>query len=179
MNVETSIPFLEEILAPWQETIGADFLGYRNHVTRMLNFCFYLATPNEEERKKLIISAAFHDIGIWSKGTTDYLAPSVEQAISYLNENNLSSWSEEISLIIDEHHKIRAVNHTKFPLIELFRRADLVDFSLGFAKNSVEKSFIRKVKKELPNAGFHKRLMQLTWQRVKKHPLSPFPMIKW
>jgi len=179
MNVETSIPFLEEILAPWQETIGADFLGYKNHVTRMLNFSFYLASPNEEERKKLIISAAFHDIGIWTKGTTDYLVPSVEQAISYLDQNDLSSWNEEISLIIDEHHKIRAVNHTKFPLIELFRRADLVDFSLGFVKNGVEKSFIKQVKKELPNAGFHKRLMQLTWQRFKKHPTSPFPMMKW
>jgi len=40
-----------------------------------LHFCFYLGKPTEEEQKKLIIAAAFHDIGIWSAGTVDYLPP--------------------------------------------------------------------------------------------------------
>jgi hypothetical protein len=30
-----------------------------------------------------------------------------------------------------------------------------------------------------PNAGFHRRLVQLTFDRLWKHPLTPLPMVKW
>lgn len=179
MSVETQIPLLDEILEPWESTIGDDFEGYKNHVTRMLNFCFYLVIPSEEERKKLIIAAAFHDIGIWSGNTVDYLPPSLVQARNYLNENGLEAWTEEIELIISEHHKVRQVKNDQYPLIEWFRRADLVDFSLGLIRHDVPKSFIEEVKDALPNAGFHKRLMELTWQQIKKDPFHPAPMMKW
>jgi len=103
----------------------------------MLNFCFFLANPTEEDRKKLIIAAAFHDIGIWSDHTIDYLPPSVALARKYLNENGLEEWVEEIELIIDMHHKIRPYKNARYPLVEWFRRADLVDFSLGSVKSGL------------------------------------------
>ncbi|MCG7586465.1 HD domain-containing protein [Photobacterium sp. OFAV2-7] len=179
MTVETQIPLLDEILEPWKPVIGDDFEGYKNHVTRMLNFCFYLAIPNEVERKKLIIAAAFHDIGIWSDNTVDYLPPSIKQSREYLQANNLEEWTEEVELIIGEHHKIRPYKNKRYPLVEWFRQGDLVDFSLGMIKCGVPSTFITDVKKALPNAGFHKRLVQLTWQQIKKHPLNPAPMMKW
>ena len=145
----------------------------------MLNFCFYLTIPSKEERKKLIIAAAFHDIGIWSDNTVDYLPPSLKQAREYLKANGLEDWTEEIELIINEHHKVRPFKDERYPLVEWFRRADLVDFSLGLIKNGVSKSFIDEVKEALPNAGFHKRLMQLIWKQIKKEPLNPAPMMKW
>lgn len=179
MPVETQIPLLDEILEPWKPIIGDDYVGYKNHVTRMLNFCFYLTIPSKEERKKLIIAAAFHDIGIWSDNTVDYLPPSLKQAREYLKANGLEDWTEEIELIINEHHKVRPFKDERYPLVEWFRRADLVDFSLGLIKNGVSKSFIDEVKEALPNAGFHKRLMQLIWKQIKKEPLNPAPMMKW
>jgi hypothetical protein len=30
-----------------------------------------------------------------------------------------------------------------------------------------------------PDAGFHRRLVQLTVDRFRHHPLSPLPMVKW
>ena len=30
-----------------------------------------------------------------------------------------------------------------------------------------------------PNAGFLMRLAQLTWQRLRSHPLSPLPVPRW
>ena len=177
--IEHEIPLLEEILGQWKERIGSDYQGYRNHVYRMLHFCFYLSEPSEEERKKLIISAAFHDIGIWSAGTVDYLPPSVEVAMQYLKEQGLDAWCEEVALIIDMHHKIRHFKDPLYPLVEVFRNGDLVDFSLGVVKHGVPKRCIEEIKQAFPNAGFHKRLMQLTWSRLKSHPLSPAPMMKW
>jgi len=180
MKIEMDIPLLDEILNEWEEQIGKDFVGYKNHVIRMLNICFYLKPDaTDVERKKLTVAAAFHDIGIWSSRTIDYLPPSILVAKAYLEKNDLASWEEEISLIIDLHHKLRQVKNDEYPLIEIFRRADLVDFSLGTIKCDVPKSYIKALKSAIPNAGFHKRLVQLSWQQLKKNPLNPAPMMKW
>ncbi len=40
--IDDHLPLLEEILAPWKHDIGADYPGYRNHVYRMVHFCFAL-----------------------------------------------------------------------------------------------------------------------------------------
>lgn len=45
LKVHASLPLVEEILSPWQERIGTDYDGYKNHVYRMLHCCFALAPP--------------------------------------------------------------------------------------------------------------------------------------
>ena len=179
MKVETTLPLLEELFSHWKETIGPDYEGYKNHVYRMLNFCFYLHNPNEEEQKKLVIAAVFHDIGIWSANTLDYLKPSVAEARLYLEDNGLEDWIEEITLIIDLHHKLTPVKNDLLPLIEVFRRADLIDFSLGAVSQGVSKPFIKEVKQAFPNANFHKMLMKMSWKQLKTQPLNLLPMMKW
>jgi hypothetical protein len=183
MNIETQQPQLEAILAPFKATIGQDYEGYRNHLIRMLNFCFYLANQkgmlSEDAKEKFIIAAAFHDIGIWTNGTVDYLPPSEREAEKYLKEVGKEEWMEEIILMISEHHKLRAYKNEQYPLVEVFRQADLVDFSLGMVRKGIPKEFVMPVKNEIPNAGFHRLLMKLSWRQLKKHPLNPAPMMKW
>jgi len=179
MLIEKPIASLEEILGPWRERIGADFEGYKNHVSRVLNFCFTLRQCSDEERRKLIIAGAFHDIGIWSDGTVDYLPPSIAQAKLYLTARGLGAWSPEIELIIDLHHKMRPYRGGASPLVEIFRKADLADFSLGVVKGGVPRAAVRAAKAAYPNAGFHKRLLQLAGGWFAKHPISPPPFMKW
>jgi hypothetical protein len=182
MQIEQNITLLDKILAPWRARIGADFDGYNNHVYRMLHCCFYLHPPSPQERHKMIIASAFHDIGIWSDHTVDYLAPSVHQAMLYLEEKGLQDWSQEIGLIIDNHHKLNVFKGElaeKYPLIEIYRQGDLVDFSLGIVRFGVPKDYISALKATFPNAGFHKRLVQLTWEQIKQRPLNPAPMMRW
>jgi hypothetical protein len=81
---EPDVELIDEILAEWQPVIGADFAGYRNHVIRMAGFCFALRECTDEERQKVHVAACFHDIGIWTAGTLDYLPPSVPPAVDYL-----------------------------------------------------------------------------------------------
>ena len=179
MIIEKFIPLLEEILSQWQETIGRDYEGYKNHVYRMIHYCFAFKDCNEEEREKIIIAAAFHDIGIWTKNTLDYIPPSISPAMEYLNKKNLNNWSTEIKLMIAEHHKVKQVRRDAYPLVEVFRKGDLVDFSLGLFKFGIPKNDIQKLKAQFPNAGFHKNLGKLALQRFIRHPLNPFPMMKW
>ena len=81
--------------------------------------------------------------------------------------------------MIDMHHKLRKYQDDRYPLVEVFRRGDLVDFSLGVVKWGLPKSYIQSVKDQFPNAGFHKRLAQLAGGWFVRHPLSPPPFMKW
>ncbi|MET0067775.1 MAG: hypothetical protein ABW076_15630 [Candidatus Thiodiazotropha sp.] len=177
--IEQNIESLESLLKPWKQTIGADYAAYRNHVYRMLHFCFYLGDTDETSRQKLIIAGAFHDIGIWTAGTLDYLDPSVTAAHAYLRHEGLEAWREEIRLMIDMHHKITPFRAAHLPLVERFRQADLVDFSLGWVKFGIPREYITEVKRSFPNQGFHKRLKALAWSRLKSHPANPLPMMRW
>jgi hypothetical protein len=178
MIIEDRIPLLEDILEKWKGEIGAGFAGYKNHVYRMTNFCFALGKDyRAEDREKIIIAGCFHDIGIWTAGTFDYLPPSTLAARQYLTDNNLEEWIPEIGLMIDQHHKLGAYQDN--PLVETFRKGDLVDFSLGVVKCGLPKTYVKSVKKQFPNAGFHKGLVKLAGGWICRHPLNPVPVLKW
>jgi hypothetical protein len=179
MAIVTQEPLIEAILEPWRDRIGADYAGYHGHVYRMFNFCLALKPCGDEERAKLATAASFHDIGLWSDHTVDYLPPSIVQARTYLAANGGEAWEEEISLMIDMHHKVRPYADPRFPLVELFRKGDLVDFSLGVVTFGLPRAFIRSVQRTIPNAGFHRFLLKGAGDWFKSHPFSPPPFMKW
>lgn len=108
--------------------IGSDFSGYRNHVYRMVNFTYAMGEFDDDDKKKIAISGCFHDIGIWPCRTLDYLDPSAERAKVFLAENGMEEWQPQIGEMICEHHKLRTFSGD--PVVEAFRKGDLVDFSL-------------------------------------------------
>lgn len=81
--------------------------------------------------------------------------------------------------MIEMHHKVRRYQDDRYPLAELFRRGDLVDFSLGAFSSGLPRSFIQQVKQTIPNNGFHKFLLKGARDWFKKHPFSPSPFVKW
>ena len=170
MKIETEIPLIDEIL-------GDSDHGYRNHVYRMVNFCFAQGEFDAEEKEKIVIAGCFHDLGIWSADTWDYLPPSIDLANRYLERTSREDWQDEISTMIDLHHRIRRCEDGS--LVEIFRRGDLVDFSLGLFKCGIRRDFIRAVKLEFPNAGFHRQLATHACRWTVRHPLNPVPVLKW
>ena len=64
-------------------------------------------------------------------------------------------------------------------LIEPFRRADWIDVSLGVLTFGLPRERLREIFARWPNAGFHKRLVQLTLRQARAHPLRPLPVLKW
>lgn len=179
MQTTPAHALLDELLEPWRSLIAEDFDGYRNHCQRMLSFCFALRACSEEEQTKVAIAACFHDIGLWTENTLDYLEPSVVPALQCLDERGLGAWSDDIRLMITEHHRLRAVRDSRYPLVEAFRQADLVDFSLGLVKCGLSPSKVREVQQQFPNAGFHKGLLHKAGAWFVRHPFNPAPMMKW
>src|SRR5215471_6034716 len=96
---------IEDILVNFEKVIGKDIQLYRNHVYRVYLNCLIL-DPQTENESKYAIASAFHDIGIWTDHTFDYLAPSIKDANQYLEKINKLEWLEEISSMIYWHHKI-------------------------------------------------------------------------
>ena len=179
MLIETHVPLIETILATWRDRIGAEYDGYRGHVYRMFNFCLALRECSDEEKTKLAIAACFHDIGLWSDHTPDYIPPSIVQVKQYLADQGLERWSEEIGLMVEMHHKVRPDRHVNYPLVELFRQGDLVDFSLGLFTFGLPRNWINQVKTTIPNQGFHRFLLKGAQDWFSKHPFSPPPFMKW
>ena len=173
MQIEQRIPRVDEILGRWKRELGEDAAAYRNHVYRVLHFC---RTNDGEDREKLLIAAAFHDLGIWSDRTFDYLGPSIERARSYLTAEGLDRWSDEIAQLIALHHRLRSHEH---PLVDDFRRADLIDVSCGLLRFTWPRAYVREVQRHFPDRGFHLRLVQLTARWWMRHPLRPVPVLKW
>lgn len=172
------IQLVEEVLGAYRD--DADIVGYRNHVYRVIDFCFTLAgTLSETDRKKIIIAACFHDLGLFSDDTFNYLPPSISLADSYLSRNDLGEWQPEISAMIDQHHRVRSIKDLDQPLVELFRKADLIDFSFGIIRFGVPRSRVTSLKAEFANAGFHKCLARKAFNWIRQHPLRPVPVLKW
>ncbi|MNT51129.1 hypothetical protein D3C72_1880800 [compost metagenome] len=81
--------------------------------------------------------------------------------------------------MIDMHHKITKYDDDSLPLVEVFRRADLVDVSLGVVTFGISKDLIHQIKEAFPNHSFHKMLCRTSAQWLLKHPLNPIPILKW
>ena len=172
-------PALDTLFEDWKAVIGEDFAGYRNHVYRMLNFCMRLHDCSDEDKHKLAIAGVFHDIAVWTEDTIDYIDPSVKLAMDYLTSQGLDHWQEEIALMISEHHKLRPATDPRYPLVEIFRQADLVDFSLGLFKCGLPADYVNEIKASIPNAGFHAGLARKATRWFIRHPFNPAPMMKW
>lgn len=169
---------IELLLKPYENTLGKDFQGYKNHLYRVINFCNLQAEMSPEEQGKLEIAAVFHDLALWTSHTADYVTPSEDLAKQYLQQIDCPEWSEDICRIIREHHKITAADN-KRSLVEIFRKADWIDVTFGLRSFGVDQQQIKQIYKIFPDNGFHPLLVKIIRMQIFKNPLNPLPMMKW
>ncbi len=175
----THVPTLDALIDHHAEALGADRTAYRNHTYRVLNFCVALSTDDAESIEKIAVAVVFHDLGIWTHGTFDYLDPSEALARAHIDGTGHADWADEVGAMVREHHKITRYTQAPSALVEAFRKADWVDVTHGLIRCGLPRSFLREVFAAFPNAGFHKRLVQLATRRLLTHPWSPMPMMRW
>jgi hypothetical protein len=168
---------IDSILSKHKNELGNDFEKYKNHVYRVYNLCLYLGLENDRFNI-LEIVVAFHDIGIWTHNTFDYLPPSEDLANNFCHNANLNPQECEIvNHIITNHHKLRSIKDQA--ISEIFRKADLVDLTLGIFTFGIQRTYLKKLNAAFPNKGFHFLLIKLSIKRFITNPLSPLPMYKF
>lgn len=89
--------YIQTIQEEFRSIIGNDFVGYQNHCIRMAGCCLALLSRQTQNTdinavEKIAIAAAFHDIGIWTANTIDYLQPSIPPMLDYLAEQQKEHW---------------------------------------------------------------------------------------
>jgi hypothetical protein len=157
-----SLPLAEEILESHRHRARGDDAGYdayKAHVYRVVNFARAL-TPDEPDRDdKLAIAVAFHDLAAFD--TLDYLVPSIEAQDAWLQQTGREAWSEELALIIAEHHRFSGYGPTRpyALLVEAVRRADLVDVSQGLIRSGIPSSYVKEVRGAFDAGVFFKRVI--------------------
>jgi hypothetical protein len=174
----TTYALIDDVLAAFREPLAEDGPGYRGHVYRMFNFARALVADSSQD-DTLALAAAFHDLGIWSDGTFDYLEPSAERAKTYIATRRPDLDAPEVARLILLHHKLTRCPPDAGPLAEAFRRADLVDLSLGAVRFGLSRELIEEARAAFPNAGFHRGLVRVGAGWAARHPSRPLPMLKW
>ena len=80
----TSLPDGREVLDDHASELGHDLIAYRNPVYRVVNLCVAIVGDSRVELEKIAVAGVFHDLGIWTNNTFDYIAPSVAIARKHL-----------------------------------------------------------------------------------------------
>lgn len=176
--VITDLPTLNGLIDAHATQLGPDLVGYRHHAYRVLNLCVALSGADDQGVERIAIAAAFHDLGIWTDRTFDYLRPSVGLAVAHLETSRRNSWIPEVSEMILQHHKVFRYSPSTHPLVEPFRRADWIDVTRGLVRFGVSGARVRELFARWPSAGFHGRLVQLELTRLRTHPWNPLPMVR-
>jgi hypothetical protein len=174
----TSLPTVDAVLDRHASELGHDLAAYRNHVYRVANLCLAIVGDSRVELEKIAVAAVFHDLGIWTDKTFDYIAPSAALAREHLTARGMTDWIPEIEAMIVNHHKVTPSANPP-SLVESFRRADWIDVTFGLRRFGLPRGVVAAVTAGWPDAGFHRRLVELTLDRWRKHPLSPLPMVRW
>ncbi|RQH13040.1 hypothetical protein D5R40_34645 [Okeania hirsuta] len=80
--------------------------------------------------------------------------------------------------MIDMHHKITSYKGPFRENVEAFRKADLVDLSMGKISFGIKQQFIEENYRRFPLRGFHFTILSAFFRHIVKHPLNPLPMMK-
>ena len=175
----TKHELLDTILRHYSRDIDYMFVGYRNHCYRVFNVALHLfpSPPDDHTQELFAVAAGFHDIGIWTHQTIDYLAPSEEIARKWMsskrdrfNETDI----EIVTALIEWHHKITPYSGPHEKLVEIFRKADWIDVMNGVVNfGELDRSKIFGLYAPFPDAGFHPYLVEQTFKTLAKFE-SPF-----
>ena len=179
MSLITSHPRLDAALEPWATEIAPHFTAYRNHCYYVLNVVNALAHPTPEELDQVAVAAAFHDLGIWSDHTLDYLDPSARRARDWLVSQGLEADAPAVEAMIQGHHKFTRCRGAHARLAEAFRRADWNFVSLGSIPMGVPGALRKQLVAQFPNEGFHRMLLKLGRTEFLRRPWKPLPMMRW
>lgn len=169
-------PIMDNILESYKGYLGADYQKYRGHCYRLINYMIALGL-GEEDLEVCQYAIPFHDLGIWTAQTMDYLAPSCEEAIKYIKKNNENIDSKQVSNIINNHHKITKIKGDSGA--ELLRKADLIDLTTSFVSFGIDKKTKKIIKQRFPYHGFQFFIYKKVMKHAIRNILNPFPMLKF
>lgn len=172
-------PVLDALLAPWRKALGRDYRAYRNHVHRIFHLTrAFRRSSGDAEDRLIALAAVYHDLGLWTERSLDYLEPSAALAEGRLREEGWETAVPVVRAMILDHHKLRPAGRPR-DLVEAFRQADWTDVTLGRLAFGLDPALYQALVREFPYEGFHLLLLKVGAKHTLRHPLNPLPMLRW
>ncbi|MBP0904298.1 hypothetical protein ACFSKN_18620 [Mariniflexile gromovii] len=168
---------MDDILEYYRPYLLIDFDKYKNHVYRVYLNCVQM-DKNADNHQRYALASVFHDIGIWTNRTFDYLEPSIEAVLSFMELNTPFITPEEICLMINNHHKVTPYHGIYGITVETFRKADWMDLTFYLLHSSRNRKELRKKLKFYPYLGFHRLLLKMALKHSIRFPWKPLPMLR-
>jgi hypothetical protein len=172
-DIVTTHPIVDAVLDRHRDNLGSYRTAYGNHVYRCITYHQLLLGFSIPDVAAL--AWATHDLGIWTAGTLDYLAPSADLAATYAGGFGIDD-IDQLRALVTEHHRLRPVEDR---VTETFRQADLIDVSHGVLRRGIGRSAVRATVDALPYNGFHAFLAKGLTGYAVRHPRRPLPMMRW
>jgi hypothetical protein len=161
IKIKLERPRVDQLLARYEQAIGKDFPGYRNHVYRAVTYAMHFLEDCAEYEQMVETAFVYHDIGLWTDHALAYLEPSEAVAIA---DNEKYGWGLDPDLLcgaIHWHHKVLRYRGAHQKVIEACRKADWIDASKGTIRKGMSNAAIAEVHSAFPNLGFHDSLLRL------------------
>ncbi len=179
MSIVERHALMDEVLSIWGAALGRAQRPYTAHVYRVYNYARHLL-GSDQGADLLAVASAFHDIGIWSDRTFDYLAPSSTRAVEFAVTRMPHLSSELLEITIENHHRLRRIHSGSEPAVaDAFRRADWIDVTRGLVRSGLDRGFQCEVVQAFPYSGFHALLLKTALAWASRHPLRPLPMLRF
>lgn len=178
MPLDDAIDEIDTPLEEYRDEIGGAYEAVRNHIYRVYHYTLSLADDKEKAALPTAIAGVFHDLGVFTTRSMDYIDPSVTLARDYMSETKRLDQFPLVADMIRFHHKLTPYKGDSGPLVESFRRADLADLSMGYKRGGVSRSLIKEAFDTFPSAGFHKTIFSAVSLWAIKNPLNPLPMMR-
>jgi hypothetical protein len=173
--MNSKYPLLDQILTEYSLQLGRQLVGYSNHCVRILENCRLLGAQADADLFQ--IATAFHDLGIWTNGSFDYIEASVDAFLGSRFSRPCREENEVVVEMIRCHHKLTQCGPLG-SMAEVFRNADWIDVTWGIRSFGLDRRALGRVRAERPNRGFHFFLAKRTLLWGVRHPWNPLPMFR-
>jgi predicted hydrolase (HD superfamily) len=122
----------------------------------------------------LTVAAILHDIGLYPAVSSGgvYTRDGADLARAMLPRY---AWTdtriERCADAIDRHHELRSQLH-RGPEVEALRRADLIDVSGGLIGFGIDRTWLRRLSREVPRRGFGAELAREVGRALRERPMT-------
>jgi len=179
-GVLTDMPMLDELLNPHRAGLGAKYWGYRAHCYRMVNWARLVTDAEPFREDKLAIMTVLHDLPFFLTGDLVYLEKACALATAHLRDIAREEWTEELHLMIRNHHKVRSYAGPYAPLVEACRKADWIDVTFTKVRFGIPRRLVVEVRSTFPmNEAYKGLAIPAIAKFAAAHPTCPLPMMRW
>jgi hypothetical protein len=179
-GVVTDMPMLDELLDPYRAGLGIGYNGYRAHCYRMVNWARFVTEPQPHRDEKLAIMTVLHDVPFFLTGDLDYLAKACDLATAHLERIGHEDWTDEIHLMINNHHKVRPYTGPHAELVEACRKADWIDVTFTKLRFGIPRRLVVEVRATFPlNEAYKAVALSGICRYAARNLRNPLPMMRW